>query len=161
MCLGHMINLCSHCPDSEYVVVSDSDPDPNYWIQRLDLFEFDLRTLQKGMDVTGNIIKAAQMVLRLQFQVQGLQSTTLPSLCWATPCLMVCSPFKHFKQVLFIILGSILLNIPFLQELTIGFVVHVVLEVHCNYLTVEPQTLEIELQLANIYSHNNPNPLFV
>ncbi|CAI8040084.1 hypothetical protein GBAR_LOCUS22338 [Geodia barretti] len=96
------------------------------------------------MDVTGNIIKAAQMVLRLQFQVQGLQSTTLPSLCWATPCLMVCSPFKHFKQ-----------------ELTIGFVVHVVLEVHCNYLTVEPQTLEIELQLANIYSHNNPNPLFV
>ena len=71
-----MINLCSHCPDSEYVVVSDSDPDPNYWIQRLDLFEFDLQTLQKGMDVTGNIIKAAQMVLRLQFQVQGLQSTT-------------------------------------------------------------------------------------
>jgi hypothetical protein len=59
------------------------------------------------------------------------------------------------------ILGSLLLNIPFLQELTIGFVVHVVLEVQCNYLTVELQTLEIELQLANIYSHNNPNPLSV
>ena len=76
VCLLSWVTLCSPFLDSECVVVSDSDPDPKYWIQSLDLLEFDLQTLQKGMDVTGNVINAAQMVLKLQFNVQGLQSTT-------------------------------------------------------------------------------------
>ena len=76
VCLLSWVTLCSPFLDSERVVVSDSDPDPKYWIQSLDLLEFDLQTLQKGLDVTGNVINAAQMVLKLQFNVQGLQSTT-------------------------------------------------------------------------------------
>lgn len=56
--------------DSECVVVSDSDPDPTYWIQSL---EFDLQTLEKGKDVTEKIINASQIVLKMHFKVQGLQ----------------------------------------------------------------------------------------
>ena len=64
-------------------MVSDSYPDPIYWIQSLDLFEVDLKTLENGRDVTENIINASQTVLKMQFKVQGFQriSETQSSQC--------------------------------------------------------------------------------
>ena len=132
-------HLCSPCPDSECVVVSDSDPDPNFWIQKLDLFEFDLKTLQKGMDITGNIVNAAQMVLKLQFEVQGLQSTTRSQslLCNSVPhgVFSIQILYTGMEYILFLEVSST--EPTFLQELTTGFVVHVIREVQCNYMTAK------------------------
>ena len=83
--------------DSEHVLISDSDPDPpNWWIQSLELYECDRQSLQPGVDLTGNVINAAQRVLKRQFRVDGFQNTTLAdSLKFS-----VVSPYKLCVQVL-------------------------------------------------------------
>ena len=52
--------------------VSDSDPDPvTWWIQGLELYNCDEVSLQPGMDLTENVISAAQKVLKWQFNIGG------------------------------------------------------------------------------------------
>ena len=64
--------------DSEYVYVSDSDPDPTWWIKDLELYKCDEESLQPGMELTENVINAAQKVLKQQFNIGGCQNTALP-----------------------------------------------------------------------------------
>ena len=60
------------------MVLSDSDPDPvNIWIDSLELYKCDLQSLQPDMDLTENVINAAQKVLKSQFNINGCQSTVL------------------------------------------------------------------------------------
>ena len=55
--------------------MSDTDPDPDYWIKELDLYDLDLQCLRDGKDLSENLINAAQVVLKTQFKVEGFLST--------------------------------------------------------------------------------------
>ena len=58
----------------EVQYVSDSDPDPDWRIESLGLFSGDQIVLGMGKDLTGNIINAAQTVLRARFaEFSGFQ----------------------------------------------------------------------------------------
>ena len=60
---------------ADCIVVSDTDPDPDYWIKELDLFDLDLQCLRDGKDLSENVINAAQVVLKTQFKVEGFLAT--------------------------------------------------------------------------------------
>ena len=80
------------------MVVSDSDPDPVYWIQKLDLYDSDLHCLEELMDVTENVMNASQMVLKSQFkEIGGLLTIAHAQslLCDKTPEDVLCVQILH------------------------------------------------------------------
>ena len=88
----------SYILDKECVIVSDSDPDPVYWIQKLGLCEYDLHCLEELMDVTENVMNASQMVLKSQFkEIGGLLTIAHAQslLCDKTPEDVLCVQILH------------------------------------------------------------------
>ena len=75
--------MCSVSPylyPSEVIVVSNTDPDPdiNWWIESLKLYDSDRISLNSESELTDNIIGAAQTILRRQFpNIQRFQDTFL------------------------------------------------------------------------------------
>lgn len=59
--------------------VSDSDCDPEWWVESLGLFREDQIIIPMGKDLTSNIINAAQKAMCNQFtDVCGFQNITSP-----------------------------------------------------------------------------------
>ena len=55
---------------------SDSECDQDYWIP-YQLYNCDRQSLEFGMDITENVVNAAQTLLKNQFVISGFQNTTL------------------------------------------------------------------------------------
>ena len=71
---------CHFANDDNILYVSDSDPDPNlqWWIKALTLYDDDREILLGDKELTDNIINAAQCLLSVQFQhIAGFQYTIL------------------------------------------------------------------------------------
>ena len=56
---------------------SESDDAFGFWIRRLGLYQCDLLSLNPNMDLTENIVNAAQTLLKEQYDVDGCQNTSL------------------------------------------------------------------------------------
>lgn len=66
--------------NSEPIVVSDNDPDPEFdwWIEDLFLNQRDREVLQTGEKLTDNIINAAQILMREQYpNLKGFKTLVL------------------------------------------------------------------------------------
>ena len=78
------INFLFNSPAATARSITINEDDPSFtdsfhwWIERLRLYHEDRLYLAKGMDVTDNVINAAQKILRRQYaEITGFQDTIL------------------------------------------------------------------------------------